>query len=757
MKFLPSNLICLMAAGLAMTQGNNDLAAAKHHSSSRDASHGQVKRTKKQLKECCEQTQMGICELGKEIHGVKHQLNEVLDELKEIEEGQSHHSHCGEAHRITQHRVTNGFVITEPGLYNFCEDISFSASSEDTVVMQEAAGLPNYLSDQLKTALAKHSHSKQGHVNFSDVSKVVQSAMTAKAFGSSALSLPAAAITIDASNVYIDMKNFTLSQEDGTSNVVGFYIVPGNENITIVNGTITLFKGAAIEANIADSVPQSSINDLTFKNLIITNNGIDTEFRPTYDASGINLTAPESGNYQLMTLPESFKYTNVTIEDCKVDLNASGGIKAWLVDGLKIQNTTANNTYMANSQLNLISGLFVGGSKNVQITDSMFNDSSMDSGMGLAVAGALMVANQNVYINGCQFNDAYSDNALFIGGLVGGSAVDMFIENSQFNHPSGNGGLVAGLHMGADSNATFAGGPLKFDNCQFDRAYHGVGNTFSFGGAAGVNLVAVRDVVITNCQANDTSSDEPTLDTAGFAIGAYFSDPITADLSSARNILIQNTVASDIKGAGHTYGYHLYSKTDGVRPGVPDSTNFTLDTIIAERIIGKHNFGVFAGLDRCESDAKMMNVVIKNSVVTDVRENGVGIEFRAVDSPFLFNNIVQRCNTGIWFIGNDKVETTNGTVQENKVSNCKVGYRDNSKRTTTAWIKNLSNNNNRGFWMRFKSCPPIQTGYKGYNAWYNIELCDGTCQCHRYHRPIDSSSSSSSVSASHHKTPLKKS
>jgi len=150
-----------------------------------------------------------------------------------------------------------------------------------------------------------------------------------------------------------------------------------------------------------------------------------------------------------------------------------------------------------------------------------------------------------------------------------------------------------------------------------------------------------------------------------------------------------------------------------------------LDNLIAENISNAN--GTANGISAAEGsgfdvpDAKYMNVVVKNSVVSDVDGNGISIS--GVDAPVLHNNIVQKCTTGISLDKNDFVEATNGTIQENKVANCEVGFKDTSVTTTSNWLQNVSSNNGTPYDINWSVFPdPIQNGYAGGNHWYNIQL-----------------------------------
>ena len=62
-------------------------------------------------------------------------------------------------------------------------------------------------------------------------------------------------------------------------------------------------------------------------------------------------------------------------------------------------------------------------------------------------------------------------------------------------------------------------------------------------------------------------------------------------------------------------------------------------------------------------------------------------------------------------------------VQENKVTNCSVaGYKDDLATTESKWLKNVSSDNGVGYDINWSGVVPVQSGYVGSNAWFNIEL-----------------------------------
>ncbi len=753
MRFKMNTYMCGLTAMLAMTLGvpQTQLSAKqtdkkhrqeKHKSSSSSSfdDHKQkkcCKKTVKLLKQVNQTTQQDLA-VDEEILSVVNNINDIVS--------------CSDPIHITQAMVTEGLVITEPGVYRFCENITFTPAPAYTASAKNSANTPPFDVKQLNADILKLAEKQNGRLGFSEVAKLVHdrcSTNSKQMATSLAVVHPPAAITVAASNVYIDMMNFTL-ESDLAAGAIGFLLIEDHENITITNGTITQFQVAGIYANIEDSTPQRTLGNLTFKNLTIIDNGDPFAYYGTTAAAGINLTAPEIAgfNIQFTHMPTSFKYSNILIKDCSINNNASAGIAVWNVTDLTIQDSAANGSYMTNAPFNIISGVAFGFSRNIRLLHSTFDNTRMEQGGAYVCSGAGFLASENVYANMCSFNNTLTDGtgfSVFTVGILAGTSKNLFFENCQFNNPVSlsEAGTVNCFHHSDSINAEVSDGPVKFVHCQFNGTRYTKGP--GFGGAVGVDFITHKDVMFENCQSTNHICDVEGRDAIGFSIGTSYQDPITADIASSRNITFRNCDASDIFSAGIARGFYYHADAFDGKPDIADLTNITVDNVVVSRVYGDNeSSGIFAGADDATNQI-CKNVVVKNSVVSEIGyDNGVGIKMQAVDSPFLYNNIVQNCSTGILLTKNGSTYTTNGTIQDNKVSNCSIyGYRDVSPVTTSAWVQNLSFKNSQAYVVNWGCKAPVQCGYEGFNTWYNIQL---PCKPPRKHHSCSSSSSSSSSS-----------
>lgn len=615
------------------------------------------------------------------------------------------------------------FVISAPGYYKLCSDLAFEPPASGT--LQTKAGeilLTPEVLERIKEI------SKQ-HKNFSGIHHDIAKEFPQFFEKSISTDPNAIAIDIQASNVVLDLNGHRLFQ-DNTNAGTGIELEPGVENITIRNGTISNFTQVAIHSFIGDSSPQTSSKTLLFENLNILDNGTDGAFINNFTATGITLDSPAA--QQETTLRTDFKYYNVTISNCKVNNNISEAVFVNQADNLRILNSQLDNTYIHNAPFNVVLGLQAINSKNLQLLNSTFNDSTLFSGTGFVSGGALIVDCQSVQVNECQFNGLQSlGPSIFAVGVLGASCQDWLFENSQFSNLFGGPGTSAldGIHHSDSDFVTFTGGPLQFVNCQFNNIRHADGNFFGFGGAQATDIITNKDVVFESCQAGNITNVDKTLGLAtGFAVGTFLSTNATTDVASARNITFRNCNVSNINNntpVGLASGFELHLSSDGSQPSTGLTfRNVTCDNNVASNINSKSEAAFGIHLDNGEVQGFPMsikNVILKNNVIADVhakKKSAAGIFLKAVHNPVVANNIIDDVDTGI-LLTSDAVNvfTTNGVIKENVVSNCLVaGYQDDLVPTTSAWINNLAFNNghpvtvNTNYAITFSGVPPIDAG-----------------------------------------------
>ena len=337
------------------------------------------------------------------------------------------------------------------------------------------------------------------------------------------------AISIQADDVVLDLCGHRVYQKNTVLGGIGIELVPSLNNVTIRNGTLSNFTRAAIRSFIPDSSPQVVSRNLFFENLILLDNGSSDGSLGLFglgDGSALTLESPAIPNES--TLRTDFKYYNVIVSGVKADNNTYNALNFNQVNNLKITDTLSNGAYVNNATLTFLASVLclqVVNSRNTQIFNSQFNNAIVNSGAALLVGGMTTLGSDSMHINNCQFNGhsvATGASALGLGGLsFAGSAKDWLIENSQFNNITGAGAVTAdGLHHSDAAGATFAGGPHKVINCQFN-------NIKSVNGTArAVLFLTTKDLVIDSSQVSDVASSG-TGAAQGFSVSTNWTDPVT--------------------------------------------------------------------------------------------------------------------------------------------------------------------------------------------------------------------------------------
>lgn len=208
------------------------------------------------------------------------------------------------------------------------------------------------------------------------------------------------AFVVDADNVIIDLGGHTLSQSDqaqGLFAVVGFEILPGSighHNITIQNGTITRFQGAAIDAFVPVTAPaQIALDTLTFKNLKIVKNGDGIEHHEAINvglvAQGINLVAEVS---DFPARETHFGFTNILVKNTNINGTTIGGLFLNAADGVVLSNITCNET-IQNVGTFGPTACIIAESNDICIDNSQFNNTqhndpteTLNNSLGLGIA-----------------------------------------------------------------------------------------------------------------------------------------------------------------------------------------------------------------------------------------------------------------------------------------------------------------------------------------------------------------------------------
>lgn len=166
------------------------------------------------------------------------------------------------------------------------------------------------------------------------------------------------AITINASNVILDLQGFVLSQATGTVNSIdGIQITSGQTDVTIRNGTISGFQAHGIEA-------LGNHNRLLFKDLTVTGCAF----------TGIGITAGTSNNVSIK---------NCLINNCLTSASVAAAVAAGVLLN-SINNVTIDNLKISNTGLlataNSASGLRLNSVNSGYITNSIVENSRVGFG-----------------------------------------------------------------------------------------------------------------------------------------------------------------------------------------------------------------------------------------------------------------------------------------------------------------------------------------------------------------------------------------
>lgn len=668
---------------------------------------------------------------------------------------------CAKPISIRQNMVgTSGLVISEPGVYQFCENITFSP---EVIQKARSSSKVNVDVKAIKAAVKSVFHAgRKVSPSLSEVVKALHEINPELSSNSRSLNALAvqgrpAAITIASSDVYIDMKNYKLEQGNSNVEAVGFEILSGLNNITIVNGTITKFIGGGIHSFVDTSVPENiqKIINLRFENLNVINNGADgDESQSTTTATGIEFsTELDSLNDNFIRYLEFPAYENILISNCRVNGNTHVGISVTGVRGLTIQNTNVDGNFVKdtpNGFITAVVGLSLVQCDNLKLINSTFDKTNyiIDPEVvfgGFVIAGLLFSWINNLLIDRCSFNGT-NGSSIFVQSALGTNNKNVLMKNSQFSNTragvnTGNVGFHISDYAGSEAESQ---GYLVMD-CQFNDNVLDIPDTFfDFIVVHGIDWLTMKSVTFDRCQSSghqlkvgELTGGKNGYITVGFNIGCASSDPLTPEIASGRAFRFRNCTASNLFSIGDVLGFQLFTgrasesypqTTFGYSVEDCNVTYLRTDSVEAGTSLSLSKAaGVHAFSTSDDEFSICQDVQVKNTRIVDIARttpivgpdsNVAGILMSKVLRPILSGNSVGNCSNGIYLSESSKV-----TVKENEVSNCSLaGYTDEEAITSTSWVKNLSSNNGSHYNINWLGPVPVQTGYIGSNAWFNIEL-----------------------------------
>jgi len=642
--------------------------------------------------------------------------------------------------------LTETYVIDKPGVYRLCEDVGFSPVSDPdslqpSVVHYNIDHLKQ-ISDQIKNNgfTAGLSLKLFGNSNASrDIKPKVQ--ITDKY-----------AILIKSSNVVLNLGNHRLYQANDTKGVIGIKLAEGYENITIMNGILERFTGAAIHSHINDD---NELNNLIFKDLIITNNGGIGNPQPGIKiATGIVLASDSTLDVMDSNAVSRYIYNGVQIRNCIINKNTNVGV--WLTQAadVVIQNTSLDETYLKDGTYGfvpIVAGIVAQSCENVRLIDVTVNFTRSESRVlsygtiVVVIAGALFISTSNVVVSRCQFNDTTGE-AIVVAGFLADVIPYSLFEDTQFNSTSGSGILtllVNGFHVSDTFWDGFSSEGLKFVNCQFNDqriSNDTTGLFFDTVSVGGVVVVTSKDVTFDGCQIHGVMNKNSEVDSTlyGMLISSF---PEESDSMITRNVTLRKCDIGDIINVRRSHGILLAASVFGDYGSTGTMANIVIDENIISNIVSSSDdpLEVSAGIFALQNlDASFLNCQIKRCRIVEVKrvpeipkDHGTaGISLLGVLRPNIESNSISNCTNGILLAGSD-----DGTIMKNKVDNCSNGgYLDLNTVTTCVWMKNYAfkcgtpPDHPYNYTITFGVISPIQTGElsvaypSGSQTWYNVSI-----------------------------------
>jgi hypothetical protein len=571
-----------------------------------------------------------------------------------------------------------GYVITEPGVYCLKEDVVFSPAETITLGVTRA---PTKVS----------------------------------------------AITIDADHVVINLNNHTLSQGNTVPGVAGIEIAPEHNDISIINGNIERFTQAAIYSFIPDAVPQITSRNFIFKDLTITNNGVDGVTRAeTDDGAGIALQDPGSASSPVELF--NYKYYDVLIDNCNLTNNVGVTLMMAQVNGLVIQNSHADNSFINNAgttpKAPNVVGMTMKNSVNISLQNSTFNNSTVASGPcdrcgGIRASNCFYVTIDECEFNGHRFGGTACTQLI---GVAGGENSTWLVQNSQFCNIVNTGAPVStvnGLHNSFIGGQLIQGGAYTVKNCLFSNISATPGS-----GISGVTAQANQSITVENCEFSNffySPAANPTDNLSAIFVQFTNAAPANDFIASvfSANILncdIKQLVGGSVVACSFQMPNQLAKPC--TPPCIPTFANVVVENTNVAHIVGSGSSAGIGLINLAVAATSptfiFKNAAIRNNNVLDVRgaAGSAGIRVNNVKNPVVLNNVVEDCDTGILFTGSASTGyVNNGTVQNNNVSASTTGYQDDRPATTdSAWINNTAVRNGTNYNILWTGAAPIDVG-----------------------------------------------
>ncbi len=216
--------------------------------------------------------------------------------------------------------------------------------------------------------------------------------------------IASSAITINASNVTLNLQCATLTQGNSVPGVNGIAVGPGTNTVLIENGVISNFTANGIEIN-------DTITDVILENVTIRTSGIGAFFNGTVGSPIINFTITESDFVANGTGLTLLSASNGSVSNSVFSNNTSAGIS--LINSFSniINMSTINNTAATNGNAFGISAVSGG---NNRFEDNIIDATSTSATFsGNTATGLLIGATEqaDVIMNNQISNSTTTSNA----------------------------------------------------------------------------------------------------------------------------------------------------------------------------------------------------------------------------------------------------------------------------------------------------------------------------------------------------------
>lgn len=195
-----------------------------------------------------------------------------------------------------------------------------------------------------------------------------------------------AAITINASNVILDLQCFTIRQANLIANVNGIEVIANKQNILIINGAITSMTNNGIDISSGNS--NIAIADMQLRSCLkgISLNGTSISPITVFGITGLELLANGTG--------ASFTFAERgMINDCEVANNISAGFEFISSFSNTLDSCTISNTIAALGSSAGISA--ISGGNNIFQNCIIDGTNTSDTFTGNSAAGIVLGATEN--------------------------------------------------------------------------------------------------------------------------------------------------------------------------------------------------------------------------------------------------------------------------------------------------------------------------------------------------------------------------